>query len=56
MHRGQIAFFGLYAPFISSKYGQEYLTGEKKRGNDTMIISKGVGMVWAPMRFLHSLR
>jgi uncharacterized protein len=50
-HGGQITFFGLYAPFVSSKYGQEYVTGEKKIGNDTMVISNGIGMVWAPMRF-----
>ncbi len=50
-HGGQITFFGLYAPFVSSKYGQEYVTGEKKSGNDTMIISNGLGMVWAPVRF-----
>jgi predicted MPP superfamily phosphohydrolase len=50
-HGGQITFFGLYAPFVNSKYGQEYVTGEKTIGNDTMIISNGIGMVWAPMRF-----
>jgi uncharacterized protein len=50
-HGGQITFFGLYAPFVSSKYGQEYVTGEKKLGNDTMIISNGIGTVWAPLRF-----
>lgn len=50
-HGGQIIFFGLYAPFINSQYGQEYVTGEKKLGNDTMIISNGIGMVWAPVRF-----
>jgi len=37
-HGGQITFFGLYAPFINSKYGQEYVNGEKKICNDTMII------------------
>jgi predicted MPP superfamily phosphohydrolase len=50
-HGGQITLFGLYAPLISSEYGQEYVTGEKKLGNDTMIISNGIGMVWAPVRF-----
>ena len=50
-HGGQITFFGLYAPFVNSQYGQEYISGVKKLGNDTMIISNGIGMVWAPMRF-----
>jgi uncharacterized protein len=50
-HGGQITLFGLYAPFVNSKYGQEYISGVKKLGNDTMIISNGIGMVWAPVRF-----
>jgi predicted MPP superfamily phosphohydrolase len=50
-HGGQITFFGLWAPFINSKYGQKYVTGLKKSGNNTMIISNGIGMVWAPVRF-----
>jgi predicted MPP superfamily phosphohydrolase len=50
-HGGQITFFGLYAPFVNSQYGQKYVSGMKKLGNDTMIISNGIGMVWAPMRF-----
>ncbi len=50
-HGGQITFFGLWAPFINSKYGQKYVTGLKKSNNNTMIISNGIGMVWAPVRF-----
>ncbi len=50
-HGGQVTFFGLWAPFINSKYGQEYVTGVKKSGNNTMIISNGIGTVWAPVRF-----
>jgi uncharacterized protein len=49
-HGGQITFFGLWAPFINSKYGQKYVTGLKKSNNNTMIISNGIGMVWAPVR------
>ncbi len=50
-HGGQITLFGLYAPFIKSQYEQEHLSGVTKLGNDTMIISNGIGMVWAPVRF-----
>jgi hypothetical protein len=50
-HGGQITLFGLYAPFVNSQYGQEYVSGVKKLGNDTLIISNGIGMVWAPVRF-----
>lgn len=50
-HGGQITLFGLWAPFINSKYGQKYVTGEIISGNNTLIISNGIGMVWAPVRF-----
>lgn len=50
-HGGQITFFGLWAPFVNSQYGQQYVTGLKKSDNNTMIISNGIGTVWAPVRF-----
>lgn len=49
-HGGQITLFGLWAPLINSKYGQKYVTGEIVSGNNTLIISNGIGMVWAPFR------
>lgn len=50
-HGGQITFFGLWAPFPGSRYGQEYVTGVKKSGNSTMIVSNGIGTVKVPIRF-----
>lgn len=50
-HGGQITFFGLWAPVTGSKYGQEYVTGVKKSGNSTMIVSNGIGTIIVPMRF-----
>lgn len=55
-HGGQITLFGLWAPLINSKYGQKYVTGEIVSGNNTLIISNGIGMVWAPVRFLQDPR
>ena len=50
-HGGQVTLFGLWAPFYNSRYGQEYVSGIKKSGNSTMIISNGIGTVNAPVRF-----
>ncbi|AEG17830.1 metallophosphoesterase [Methanobacterium paludis] len=50
-HGGQVTFFGLWAPFTGSKYGQKYLTGVKESGNSTMIVSNGIGTVKVPLRF-----
>lgn len=50
-HGGQITFFGIWAPFVPSKYGQKYRTGVVKEDNSTLIISNGVGTVGLPLRF-----
>ncbi len=50
-HGGQITFFGLWAPVTGSMYGQKYLTGVKKSGNSTMIVSNGIGTAIMPLRF-----
>ncbi|WP_209585081.1 metallophosphoesterase [Methanobacterium aggregans] len=50
-HGGQVTLFGLWAPFYNSRYGQEYVSGIKKSGNSTMIISNGIGTVNVPVRF-----
>lgn len=50
-HGGQVTFFGLWSPFVPSKYGQEYRTGVIKQDNTTLIVSNGIGTVGLPMRF-----
>lgn len=50
-HGGQVTFFGLWAPFVPSKYGQKYRTGVMKKDNITLIVSNGVGNVGTPIRF-----
>lgn len=52
-HGGQATFFGLWAPFIPSIYGQKYKTGLIKAPHTKVLVSNGVGNVaWCiPIRF-----
>ena len=50
-HGGQITFFGLWAPVVYSDYGNKYRTGIIKENNTTMIVTNGIGTVYAPVRF-----
>ena len=50
-HGGQVTFFGLYAPYTSSKYGQKYikkLVHEKYRN---IVLTNGIGNGMLPIRF-----
>ncbi|WP_235283887.1 MULTISPECIES: metallophosphoesterase [unclassified Methanosarcina] len=50
-HGGQITFFGLWAPYVPSYYGQKYRTGIVKTDKTTALISNGVGNTFLPIRF-----
>ncbi|MFC1849167.1 metallophosphoesterase [candidate division CSSED10-310 bacterium] len=50
-HGGQVAFFGLWAPILPSRYGQKYRTGRVVTENTTVIISNGIGTILPPVRF-----
>lgn len=50
-HGGQVTFFGLWAPYIPSDYGQKYRTGLVKTDRTTVLISNGIGSTVLPMRF-----
>jgi uncharacterized protein len=50
-HGGQMTFFGLWAPFVPSEYGQKYRTGVVLNGATTVIVSNGVGTIFPPLRF-----
>lgn len=52
-HGGQGTIFGLWAPFIPSKYGQKYRTGIVNLQHTKVLVSNGLGNVegWAPIRF-----
>lgn len=50
-HGGQVTIFGLYAPYIPSKYKQKYRTGLKIVNKIKLIISNGIGVIGLPIRF-----
>jgi len=50
-HGGQVTLFGLWAPFIPSIYGQKYRTGIIETGFTKVLVTKGVGTVYLPVRF-----
>jgi hypothetical protein len=50
-HGGQMTFFGLWAPFVNSEYGQKYRTGQVVTDATTVIVSNGVGTMFLPFRF-----
>ncbi len=50
-HGGQVTFFGLWAPFIPSKYGNKFRYGEIDYNDIKMIVTSGVGTITPPIRF-----
>lgn len=52
-HGGQGTIFGLWAPFIPSKYGQRYRTGLIEAPETKVLVSNGIGNVgrYIPIRF-----
>jgi predicted MPP superfamily phosphohydrolase len=50
-HGGEVTFFGLWAPYIPSDYGQKYRTGLVRTDKTTVLISNGVGNSFLPIRF-----
>lgn len=50
-HLGQVTFFGLYAPYTSSKYGQKYVKKLINDGHKTILVTSGIGSGLLPIRF-----
>jgi predicted MPP superfamily phosphohydrolase len=50
-HGGQVTFFGLYAPYTSSKYGQRYVKKIVYEDNREIILTNGIGNGVLPIRF-----
>ena len=51
-HGGQVTLFGLWAPFVPSKYKQKYRTGLVKTEHTEVLISNGAGTSgFLPVRF-----
>jgi uncharacterized protein len=49
-HGGQVTFFGLFAPYLPSDYGQKYRAGLVDNGFNKVYVTRGVGQSW-PLRF-----
>ena len=50
-HGGQVTAFGLWAPFIPSRYGQKYRAGLVRDAPVPTLVSTGVGTITLPLRF-----
>jgi uncharacterized protein len=50
-HGGQVTFFGLWAPYMSSEYGQKYMGGFAETPFTTVYVTRGIGMTMLPVRF-----
>jgi predicted MPP superfamily phosphohydrolase len=51
-HGGQVVIPGFGAPIVPSKYGQKYLYGLVQGPNCQVFVTRGVGTVSPPVRFL----
>ena len=49
-HGGQVTLFGLFAPYLPSKYGQKYRTGMVEGKGFPVIVSNGIGIYKVPLR------
>lgn len=49
-HGGQVTFFGVWAPYLPSDYGQKYRTGLVMTDSTTVIVSNGIGTIFPPVR------
>lgn len=50
-HGGQVTVFGLWAPFVPSRYGQKYRAGLVPDAPVPTFVTTGVGTIVAPLRF-----
>ncbi len=50
-HGGQVTLFGLWAPIVSSSFGQRYRTGLVQKGNTSIYVTNGIGTITPPVRF-----
>ncbi len=50
-HAGQVTFFGRAAPWTPSAYGERYRQGWLEEQGVPILVSRGVGTVYVPVRF-----
>lgn len=51
LHGGQITAFGIWAPVMPSGYGSRYRGGWLEEEDVQILVSRGVGTVYLPLRF-----
>lgn len=51
-HGGQVTLFGLWAPWVPSAYGERYREGWTEENGVPILTSRGVGVVYVPVRFI----
>lgn len=49
-HGGQVTLFGLWAPFVPSRYGNKYRAGMVTDGPVPVFVTTGVGTIVTPLR------
>jgi hypothetical protein len=50
-HGGQVTLFGLWAPVLPSGHGQKYRSGLKIVNGIPLLVTRGVGTIFPPVRF-----
>lgn len=50
-HGGQVNLPMFGAPVVPSRYGQKYAQGLFRRGDSTMYVNRGLGVLWPGVRF-----
>jgi uncharacterized protein len=50
-HAGQVTFFGLWAPYVPSAYGNKYRYGMYETENTDLYVTSGTGTNVVPVRF-----
>jgi predicted MPP superfamily phosphohydrolase len=50
-HGGQVNLPLVGAPVVPSLYGQKYVQGLFRRGDTTMYVNRGIGVIWPGVRF-----
>jgi len=50
-HGGQVSLPVVGPPIVPSQYGAKYAQGLFQRGDAQMYVSRGLGLIWPPVRF-----
>ena len=51
-HGGQVSLFGIWTPWVPSRYGGKYRSGMIDTGKTKVLVSNGFGTTAVPLRFV----